>query len=341
MRRISALAVLCNVLLLGTATSVLAPLVAASTSGSPVTAVVQGVLDCSNVLSTAGYGGSPAALALHSGSTSVSLIYPRRLRMPGENTIFGSPQLEKYRFKVSIPNGHTSTTVHWELSCQDKDGDPAGTQSGHFSLASRFSPSHPATRDICNHGGTVGLVLTICNPALSDKLGACAWEVLTDALGSEVLDAASLAADPPKTAVQYGEAALAEVTGTIGGLIIACAPIATGSSGGNGTSATTTTTTTPTGPSKTGGPEGWPVKRDDGSPAFFEYLGSDFIVPDWTSCDANYCLAGSDGTAYVFNVENGINQIGSVSESVADPAEALAQLGLPEADIVALLAPSG
>jgi uncharacterized protein YggE len=43
----------------------------------------------------------------------------------------------------------------------------------------------------------------------------------------------------------------------------------------------------------------------------------------------------------VFNVENGINQIGSVSESVEDPAEALAQLGLPEADIVALLAPSG
>jgi len=328
MRRVSALAALCNILLLGaTTTSALPRLIAAGlTSGSPITAVVQGVLDCSNVLSTAGYGGSPAALALHSGTTSVSLVYPRRLRMPGDNSLFGSPQLEKYRFKVSIPNGHASSTVHWELSCQDKDGDPAGSQSGQFSLASRFSSSHPATRDICNQGGTVGLVLTICNPALSDKLGACAWEVLTDALGSEVLDSASLAADPPKTAVRYGEAALAEVTGTIGGLIIACAPIATGSSssGGNGSRATTTTTTTTNGSSKTGEPEGWPVHRDDGSPAFFEYLGSDFIIPDWTSCD-----------------ENGINQIGSVSESVADPAQALAQLGLPGADIVALLAPSG
>jgi hypothetical protein len=182
--------------------------------------------------------------------------------------------------------------------------------------------------------------LTICNPALSAKLGACAWEVLTDALGSEVLDAASQAADPPKTALQYGEAALAEVTGTIGGLIIACAPIATGSSsGGNRTGITTTTTTAPNGPSKTG--EGWPVNRDDGSPAFFEYLGSDFILPDWTSCDASYCLAGSGGTVYVFDVENGINQVGIVSDSVADPADALVQLGLPEADVAALLAPSG
>jgi hypothetical protein len=252
------------------------------------------------------------------------------MAIPGKKGIFGSPTYELYRFTTAIPARKKSVTVHWSLSCQDKDGDPAGNFAGHFPLASSFTPHHPATRDICNHGGREGIVLTPCNTALSKKLGACAFAIVTAGTGSKLLDALSLAADPPKTWKDKLETALSEASGPLVGVVLACAPLLASS----GPTATTTTTTTSV-------PGQWPTGRDDVNIVASIWFGSDFVFPDWMSCDPNYCIAGSDGTVYVLSLQGGVNQIGTIPESVGNAAQALAQLGIPQSDVTALLAPSG
>jgi hypothetical protein len=112
--------------------------------------------------------------------------------IPGENEIFGKPVDELYHLKTTIPRDARSTTVRWELTCQDQDGNSAGDFRGSVSIA------RSATRDICNDGEAVGIVLTPCNPALTDKLGTCAFAIVTAATGSELLDVTSLALDPPE-----------------------------------------------------------------------------------------------------------------------------------------------
>lgn len=144
--------------------------------------------------------------------------------------------------------------MHWSLSCQDKNGDPAGNFAGHFPLASSFTPHHPATRDICNHGGSEGIVLTPCNTALSQKLGACAFAIVTAGISSKVLDAFSLAADPPKTWEGVLGEALTQASGPLVGVVLACAPLLAPSG--------PTTTTTP-GVTTTSTPSQWPTGRDD------------------------------------------------------------------------------
>ena len=285
------------------------------------TVMMRGELDCSDVLGTSGYGGSPSSLTLRSGRTARTVDYPRSLPIPG-SSIFGTPQREEYKFQVKVPLSQEHVTFDWSLSCQDQDGNPTGTWHGSFSAV------RSATRDICNHGGTVGLVLTICNPPLSDKLGSCAWAILTAEVDSPTLDHLSDAADPPKTALEKAEAALADAGGPLVGLVLACGPLVLPSPPISGS----TTTTTAAG-------QGWPVHRNDGSSIFYVYLGSDFILPDWVSCDPNYCIAGSGGTVYAFTLSP-INQIGQVSES-ADPQQALLSLGIPAADTAQLLAPTG
>jgi hypothetical protein len=294
--------------------------------------MVQGTVDCSDVLSAAGYAGSPLELQLSSGSARKTLQYPKRMAIPGKQGIFGSPTYELYRFTTAIPVGKKFVTVHWSLSCQDKDGDPAGNFAGHFPLAGSFTPRHPATRDICNHGGREGIVLTPCNTALSKKLGVCAFAVVTAGTGSKLLDIGSLAADPPKTWKDKLGIALSEASGPLVGVILACAPLLAPSG--------SSTTTTP-GATTTSTPSQWPTGRDDVNIPVSLWLGSDFTFPDWMSCDPNYCIAGSAGTVYVFGLQGGVDQIGTISESVANAAQALAQLGIPQSDITALLASTG
>jgi len=308
---------------------VLLPMTSTASPVSTPTAVVQGVVDCSNVLSTAGFAGAPSRLTLSSGTLKRTAIYPQRLPIPGFHSLFGQPEIDKYKLAVPIPAGRKTVTVHWTLSCQDKDGNAAGTESGQFALASRFTKSHPATRDICNHGGTTGIVLTICNPALETRLGDCAWEVFTAAVGGDVLPILSIVMDPPKSALQLGETALSAVTGPLGGLILACAPAPK----------PPTNNPPPTGATGGSGSTSWPVHRNDGSLAFFAFLGASFILPDWTSCDPNYCLAESSGTVYVYDAH--LNQIGTISSSVVSPTKELLALGIPQSDVNKLLAPSG
>ena len=298
-----------------------------------VEAVVEGTVDCSDVLRAAGYAGSPLELRLSSGPDNETLLYPDSIAIPGKKGIFGSPTYELYRFTTAVPTGKKSVTVRWSLSCQDKDGDPAGNFAGHFPLARSFTPRHPATRDICNHGGSEGIVLTLCNTALSAKLGACAFAIVTAGTGSKLLDIGSLAADPPKTWKDKLETALSEASGPLVGVVLACAPLLV-------PSGSTTTTTTP-GATTTTTPSQWPTHRDDVNIAVSAWLGSDFVFPDWMSCDPNYCIAGSAGTVYVFSLQGGVNEIGTIPESAVNAAQALAQLGIPQSDITALLAPTG
>ena len=259
-------------LALGLCSLVTAPLAAAHTApagkdahrAARAQARVQGTVDCSDVLSAAGYAGSPLELQLSSGSASETLEYPNSMAIPGKKGIFGSPMYELYRFTTAIPQGKKSVTVHWSLSCQDKDGDLAGNFAGHFPLAGSFTLRHPATRDICNHGGSEGIVLTPCNTALSKKLGACAFAIVTAGTGSNLPDAFSLAADPPKTWKDKLETALTEASGPLVGVVLACAPLLAPSG--------PTTTTTP-GVTTTSIPNQWPTGRDDVNIVVSEWLG--------------------------------------------------------------------
>jgi hypothetical protein len=93
---------------------------------------------------------------------------------------------------------------------------------------------------------------------------------------------------------------------------------------------------------KPGPPAGggsWPTHRNDGQPAFFEYLGASFISPDWSSCSGSWCIVGSANTVYVFSLANGIAQVATIPLATADPATALAALGVPAATVAALLKP--
>lgn len=83
----------------------------------------------------------------------------------------------------------------------------------------------------------------------------------------------------------------------------------------------------------------WPTKRQDGTVAFYMYLGASFIGPDWVSCDPSYCIVGSSDIVYVFVMVSGIDQRLTLPLSTADPRGALASHGMPQADIDKLLSP--
>lgn len=204
----------------------LLPAAAGASSQGTTTAVVTGALDCSNVLGASGNGGSPLLLSLSSGSNSSQITFPRSIQV---GSIFGSPQDEQYRFKVSIPAGEKAATIHWTLTCQDKDGNVAGSNGGTFSLARSFSSAHPATRDICNHGGRDGITLSTCNPPLTTKLGKCSFALLTAGLDSKVVEVLTNVNDPLKTTRQIATLELEEVSGPLGGIIVGCAPLVSGS----------------------------------------------------------------------------------------------------------------
>lgn len=99
-----------------------------------------------------------------------------------------------------------------------------------------------------------------------------------------------------------------------------------------GTTNAPATTLAPGGSSSGGG---WPTGRNDGTPAYWAWLGASFILPNWTSCSENYCIAGTSDTVYATALKP-LRDIGSVPIST-DPHEALRQL--PEADRIALLTP--
>jgi hypothetical protein len=55
--------------------------------------MVQGTVDCSDVLSAAGYAGSPLELELSSGSAGETLRYPNSMAIPGKNRDIREPHL--------------------------------------------------------------------------------------------------------------------------------------------------------------------------------------------------------------------------------------------------------
>lgn len=84
----------------------------------------------------------------------------------------------------------------------------------------------------------------------------------------------------------------------------------------------------------------WPTKRNDGSTVFFMWVGANLLIlPDWSSCDPNYCIVGTSDTVYVISLINGFNQIGWVRTSISAPRAGLEQVGVPDQDIDKLLAP--
>jgi predicted esterase len=82
----------------------------------------------------------------------------------------------------------------------------------------------------------------------------------------------------------------------------------------------------------------WPTNRHDGTTNFFIMLGADFISPEWSSCDDDYCIVGSSGEVYVYAHMYGYDRVGTIPISASDPHKELKSLGVPEQDITQLLA---
>jgi hypothetical protein len=186
---------------------------ALTNSGASAQAIVTGNLDCSNVGSLAGYGGSPASLTLSAGTQRATLDYPSQLLDRSSNSVFGTPVLGAYRFAFPIAGGSSTIRVSWSLTCQSAAGASAGTWNGHFAAGGGQS-----VRDICNHGG----VANPCNPTLGDSLGSCGFAIVTVG-GGETLSLAADALSPPRTTWAKAQDALSEVSGPIGGVVLACA----------------------------------------------------------------------------------------------------------------------
>lgn len=84
----------------------------------------------------------------------------------------------------------------------------------------------------------------------------------------------------------------------------------------------------------------WPTKRNDGSTVFFMWVGANLLIlPDWSSCDPNYCIVGTSDTVYVISLINEFSQIGWVRTSISDPRAGLEQVGVPDQDVDKLLVP--
>lgn len=103
------------------------------------------------------------------------------------------------------------------------------------------------------------------------------------------------------------------------------------------TSTTSTETTTRASTTSTSTGTGWPVDANDGSSAFWAYLGASFILPDWVACDSGFCIVGSGDTVYLFT-DGPIEDKGQVALAVPDPAAALTGLGLTPEQASGLLA---
>lgn len=81
----------------------------------------------------------------------------------------------------------------------------------------------------------------------------------------------------------------------------------------------------------------WPTSANDGSPAFYAYLGASFIFPDWVACAYGYCIVGSGDQVHLFT-EHPIKQIGQTGLSTQNPQQALMKLGLASSQAASLLA---
>jgi hypothetical protein len=77
--------------------------------------------------------------------------------------------------------------------------------------------------------------------------------------------------------------------------------------------------------------DAWPTTADDGSTALYAYFGSEIYFPDWTSCDATYCITSDDnGVVYAYT-EHPIARIKQFSANVTSPYQQLVDNGFSAA----------
>lgn len=92
-----------------------------------------------------------------------------------------------------------------------------------------------------------------------------------------------------------------------------------------------------------GSQAGWPTGKDNAPSSFYIYLGvaitaGEGLVPTWTSCNVNFCLAG-DGSKVGVYFRNPYRFALFLDHDVPDAAAELRDRGMAEADIAELLAP--
>ena len=89
--------------------------------------------------------------------------------------------------------------------------------------------------------------------------------------------------------------------------------------------------------SESGFTDAWPTSSRDGTPAMYAYFGSEFYLPDWTSCDGTHCITSDGGaTVYLYN-QHPIGRIKEFSSQTASPYHQLLANGLSSSEAKALL----
>ena len=86
---------------------------------------------------------------------------------------------------------------------------------------------------------------------------------------------------------------------------------------------------------------GWPTGRDDGSQAFYLYLGADFVWPSWISCEDKICLVGAGDRVVLYDLYPRISALAELEYNKGDkPFRTLVdELDLTEDQAARLLTP--
>jgi len=83
----------------------------------------------------------------------------------------------------------------------------------------------------------------------------------------------------------------------------------------------------------------WPTTaQDGGTPAFQALLGALFMATDWISCEAKYCLVGSEDKVIIFGLSP-TEELGSIPAAVPSPYQKLRSIKFTDAQARALLQP--
>lgn len=80
----------------------------------------------------------------------------------------------------------------------------------------------------------------------------------------------------------------------------------------------------------------WPDADQEGPPALWVWFGASFVVPDWVSCSARYCIAGMGDEVHLYELD-GLLDLGWLSLSEPDPTAAFVEAGIPATEVGAFM----
>lgn len=86
-------------------------------------------------------------------------------------------------------------------------------------------------------------------------------------------------------------------------------------------------------------PGRWPIDDNEGPHTLYMWLGADFSFPDWVSCSDHYCIVGVEDRVRLFDLSDGIADLGWLPLGTPDPTQQFVEAGIPAGDVRAFMTP--